>query len=146
MKTETKTVVLVLTAVLFYAVANVSIEKWLSKYSTTAVLVIWYPILSILAAVVLLYFKGTAQEVIFPATATAVLLTILVAVMYFIADFSYLNSYASGGSIFTITTLFLTFPVVAGIVKAIVDGQYPSWNQVVGYILVSIAVLLFTKK
>lgn len=139
-----KPIILVLAAVILYSIANVSIEKWLSQYSTTGLLVIWYPAMTLMALLALAYFKSAGQTVQFPV-GYALVITAVVAVIYFFADFSFLNAYASGGNIFTITSLFLTFPVVAGTMKMLLDKQYPNFYQVAGYLLVVVAVVLFVK-
>jgi drug/metabolite transporter (DMT)-like permease len=59
----------------------------------------------------------------------------------FAADYCLFRCYKEGGSVAGITILTGTlFPVFASLINVSTGGNWPRWNEVVGYFLAAIAV------
>jgi drug/metabolite transporter (DMT)-like permease len=133
----------VLISVFFYGIANLILERKLSQYSVPSLMVLWEPIMFVCAVVLWMYYRYTDQPLIGPEFGWPFIILTIMAVAYFIADLSYVSAYTNGGNLFTITSVFLSFPLVAGAMKMVVDQQYPTRMQVLAYIFVSVGVLMF---
>lgn len=139
-----KPVLFAISAVFLYSLQSVIMEQKLAKYSPGALLVFFYFTMLPLALLQVGYLKFTDKELIIPSS-NIVLLVFFVGVIYFIADFCYFSAYTSGGSLLTITTIVITFPVFASVIKYFCVKQPPNIYQVFGYFFAVIAILLVTK-
>lgn len=139
-----KPVIYALLALILYAFQNVLLEQKLSKYSTVAIMVYFYITLLPLALVSLFYLKVSGQTVLAPSGVT-ILAAILIGSLYFFADYFYIGAYTSGGSVLTVTSIVIMFPVFASVIKYFWTGGVPNAYQVFGYLLAVAAVLLISK-
>lgn len=135
---------LALAAVLLYATQNVLLEQKLAKYSTPALLLIFYLVMAPLAGLRLWYLSASGQGVNFPI-GTGLGLAVFAGLMYFAADYCFVGAYTSGGDLLTITTIVILFPVAASIAKYLWVGELPTIFQVAGYLLAIVAVWLVIK-
>ncbi len=132
----------VLISVVFYAVANLILDRKLSNFSLPSLMVMWEPVMLVCGWAFWGYYRYTDQPLVTPEFGWPFVFLVIMAVTYFIADSFYVSAYTSGGSLFTITTVFLAFPPVTGLLKVITDNQYPSRAQVLGYLLIAGGVLM----
>ena len=103
-------------AVTLYAVTNVVIEQKLSKIHQIPILLCSYPLMLVLA---LAWFGKMSVNGDNATIPSGWLLLIILgnAAVWFMADFLFIGAFSEGGSLFTITTIIMMFPVVAAIVK-----------------------------
>jgi drug/metabolite transporter (DMT)-like permease len=103
-------------AMVLYAIQNTVIDVKLKQYSTLSLLLWFYIVLLPLAAIFLGLQKLTGQDVSLPSGNT-LKLVILVATMFFIADFFFVGAYTSGGDVVAITVTISLMPVVGALIK-----------------------------
>jgi drug/metabolite transporter (DMT)-like permease len=136
-------IISVLTAVFLYAAANVALEKYLSQYSSLGILMYMYPMMLMGGIASVGVYKYTGTEVNSPIGFTAIAIALAVGVIYYFADWSYVNAYSKGGSVATITSIMASFPIVAQLMKAGLDGQVPSLRNILGSTVVAAGILIF---
>ncbi len=127
-----------------YAITGVVIEQKLEKFNTTALVFLFIAPMVPLALIWLGVQKITHQEINFP-TGTALLIVMAMGVAYFFADYFYLGSFSHGGSVITISTIILIVPAVAALIRYLWVGGLPNAYQVIGYLLIVIAMVFITK-
>ena len=130
--------------VFLYAVLNVVMEQKLSKYSTANLLIYFYLVMLSIAFLQLRAEKLVGQAIIAPH-GSATVIVLLVGVAYFYADYFYLKAYNGGGSLLTITTIFIMFPVFASLIKYAWVRELPNPYQITAYIFAAAAILLTAK-
>lgn len=139
-----KPIVFVFLAVILYAFQNVLLEQKLSKFTASGLLVYFYLCMLPLAFFAVGYLKITGQEISLPR-GHFIALTLVGGIIYFLADFFYLSAYTSGGSVFTVTTIMMLFPLMASVVKFFWVGGVPNPCQIFGYIFGVLAVIFVVK-
>lgn len=133
----------VLISVVFYSIANLILEKRLSQYSLPSLMILWEPVMLMCGIALWGYYRYNDYPLVSPEMGWPIAWLVIMAVTYFIADSSYVSAYTIGGDLFTVTSVFLSFPVVAGLMKMAGSQQYPSRLQVFGYLAVAIGVMCF---
>ncbi len=139
-----KPVIYALLALVLYAFQNVFLEQKLSRYNTIALMVYFYVTLLPLALISLCYLKISGQDIVAPPGGT-ILTVVLVGSLYFFADYFYIGAYTSGGSVLTVTSIVIMFPVFASVIKHFWIGGFPNVFQILGYLLAVVSVLLISK-
>lgn len=138
-----KPVVYALFALFLYATQNVVIEQKLAKFEVSSVLIYFYIIMLPLAVIRLAQLKLSGQVV--TPSGTAILIALIVGVVYFFADYFFLGAYNAGGSLMTVSTIIIMFPIFASIIKYLWVGGLPNMYQVTGYILAMFAIIFVIK-
>lgn len=139
-----KPIVFVFLAVILYAFQNVLLEQKLSKFTASGLLVYFYLCMLPLAFFTVGYLKITGQEISLPR-GSFIALTLVGGIIYFLGDFFYLSAYTSGGSVFTVTTIMMLFPLMASVIKFFWVGGIPNFYQIVGYMFGVVAVIFVVK-
>ena len=138
-----KPALLAIAAMVLYASQNVMMEQKLSKFSTPALLTIMYAVMFPLVLARLATMKALGEEINFPM-GDALFYALLSGAIYFIADYAFVGAYTNGGSVMLVSTIVVTFPVFAAIIKYVMYGHTPNMYQVVGSVLAFAAVFLVT--
>jgi drug/metabolite transporter (DMT)-like permease len=139
-----KPVIFSLLAVIGYALSNTLLELKFSKFNPLTLMICY---LSVILAVAIIARQVTvtdAPSFNFPSGSYLIWVVILGLIMA-VADYFYVGSYTAGGSLMTITSMMIMFPVFASIVKFAVTRELPNVWQVGGYFFAVIAVILITK-
>jgi len=135
-----KSILLALIGIILYAVQNVIIDVRLKQYSTASLLLGWYVVLLPLAVGLYLYQKQAGASLVMPVGRDLVYM-IVVAGMFFVADFFYIAAYTHGGNAVTITILLVLMPVVAALMKFVWVQEVPTQYHLAGFVLALLAVL-----
>lgn len=136
-------VYLMLIALVAYAIPNLLLDRYLSKYSVPALLVVWEFVLFVISCIVYLYSRQTGVEMVHVELGIPLLIVIVASISYYCADYHYISAYHVSGNIVTITSMMIALPVLAGTVKSIIDWHPPSIKHVLAYVVMAIAVSLF---
>ncbi|MBW2991357.1 hypothetical protein KY348_06685 [Candidatus Woesearchaeota archaeon] len=141
-----KPILFVCIAVLLYSITNLVIEQKLSQYDTASLLVFFYIVMLPLAFSRFLYVKHTKPETVFPS-GKVILIALGIGFIYFFADYFYVGAFSDvvGGKLIMITSLFITFPVVASVMKYFWTRKLPNIYHVIAYLLAVLAVLFALK-
>jgi drug/metabolite transporter (DMT)-like permease len=140
-----KPVIYVLLAAIIYAFQNVLFEQKLAKYNTIVLLVYFYVTLLPLALISLSYLKISGQTIVAPSGIT-ILGVILIGSLYFFADYFYIGAYTNGGTVLTVTSIMIMFPVFASAIKYFMTGgSFPNIYLIIGYLLAAVSVLFVAK-
>jgi hypothetical protein len=135
---------LALMGLVLYAIMAVIMDQKLRAFNPFAVLVGAYCVMSPLAIVGMLVMKSFQQALIMP-TGSTVWLILLLGLIYFFADASYIGAYSAGASLMVITTAVVLVPVLASTIKYLIAGGAPNIWQITGYITAAISVTLIIK-
>lgn len=133
-----------LLSLVLFAGENVVLQVKLSKYNATHVLVCFYLAMLPLALISTQLMKLLPEKAS-PLPSSVYLLATIVGVVYFVADFCYVSAYTSGGSVMTVTTLVILFPVLASLMLYLYRRELPNGWQIAGYCVAFVAILLVTK-
>jgi drug/metabolite transporter (DMT)-like permease len=139
-----KSVIFACLAVMLYAISNVIIEQKLSKFSTVSILLCSYPLFLLISLVWLNSQKLSGATTTWP-TRDLLLFVLLNAAFWFLADALFIGAYTNGGSLMTITTIVVMFPIFASLLKFLMTRNPPSLWHIAGWILAAVAVILVTK-
>lgn len=139
-----KPLLFAISAMVFYAVANVTYSIYFSKVNNLVVLATWYVVMLPLTLLGLGIFKISGQEIVLP-TRGQIFGIILVGIIMFAADAAFTGAYLSGGSLISIASIVVIFPALAAAIKYYVDGNAPNKYQLASYLLIVVAVLLAIK-
>jgi drug/metabolite transporter (DMT)-like permease len=139
-----KPVILVLFATICYAIANSILETRLSKYNPLSLMICYLPIVLTCAVLARVFTKVENPSFDFP-TGSAVAAVVILGVVYSVADYLYIGSYAVGGSSITITSVLTTMPIFVSVIKLLSDGKLPNKWQIGSYVLICIALALMAK-
>ncbi|TRZ64401.1 MAG: hypothetical protein D4Q79_01570 [Spirochaetia bacterium] len=131
-------------AMFLYAFQNVTIEQKLAKYATASILLYFYLAMLPMAAILAFSMKASGQQSVWPS-GNAITLVLSVGVAYFFADYFFISAYTSGGSVATIMTTTMLFPVFASIVKFFWVGVLPNCYQIASYLFAVVSILLLIK-
>jgi len=138
-----KSIIFTCIAVGFYAITNIVFEQKLVRYSIGAIMT-HFSIGTLICSLAMLIWEKTTQSSALPPK-TEIPLICGVAILFFLADYFYIGAYKLGGNVFTITTIFVTFPAFAALIKFLWIGSLPNIYQIAGYCLAVISVFLFVK-
>ena len=139
-----KPVIFTCIALVIYALQSVVLEQKLAKFSTGVILSYCYPVMFLFALLLIGSMRYNNQTIVSPS-GTDLMITIGMAIGWIIADAFFLGAYEVGGSLITITTIIIMFPVFASVIKYLWVGGLPNSYQIGGYVLAVLAVLLVSK-
>jgi drug/metabolite transporter (DMT)-like permease len=133
-----KPILYAVAAMVLYAVVNTVIDvKLKSRVSTVQMLLVLYAICMGITGTVyaLQKSKGTAMGP-FP-TGTLLVLCVLSAILYFCADYLYVESYNKGGNVVMVMTTIALSPVIGSLLKFAWTG-----HKITGYHALGIGLAL----
>jgi drug/metabolite transporter (DMT)-like permease len=136
-----KQVIYACIAVIFYALGNVITEQKLKPYTQFATMIYWYTPMIVMTICALAVMKSRGQALSFPQ-GNAIYAAGLIAVVFFIADTFFLSAYTNNADAFTVSSIAVMFPAVAGLIKFLWTGQFPNRYHIAAYVLAVIAVAL----
>ena len=139
-----KPVLLATIAMALYAIQNVIIEQKLSRFPVVTLLICCYVIMLPLALARYGMLRAAGDVAAFP-TGTLLALTLGAGVAYFFADYCYIAAYTTGGTLMSVTTVAITLPIFASIVKFAWARELPNGYQLAGYALAVLAIALVGK-
>lgn len=139
-----KAVIFSLIAMVFFAVSNTMLEMKFSKYNNLTLMSAYSFVICVFATTTRLVVKNEDPSFLFP-TGTNLLLLFVMGFLFAIADFFYVGAYTNGGSLLTVTSITIMFPVFASIIKFMIEKQAPNKWQIAGYILAVCSILLVVK-
>ncbi len=139
-----KSTVFATSALFLYAFGNVALEQKFSRYNTVSLMACFSGVTFLCALLGLLRMRIFGQKIVAPSGIVLVL-ALLLGLAYFFADYFYIGAYTDGGSLLTVSTIVVLFPVFASLIKYFWVGGLPNMYQVVGYLLAACAVVLVAK-
>jgi drug/metabolite transporter (DMT)-like permease len=134
-----KSIIYALIGLTLYAVQNTIIDVRLKQFSTLSLLVVFYLTMLPLGLMLLVYQKYTGEQLTIP-TGDSLKIVVVVAIMFFIADFFYIGAYTSGGSAVPITILAALVPVVCALMKFVWVREVPTNFHFAGFVCALLAV------
>lgn len=141
---KNKVPLLAVIALILYASQNVILEQKLSKFNVFAILLYFYAVTIPLAFAGLIATKALGQQILVP-NGKFIWIAVGVGILYFVADTCYVGAYTSGGSLFTITSIVIMFPVFASIIRYFWVGGLPNLYHIASYLLALGAIILSIK-
>ncbi|MDP2651754.1 MAG: EamA family transporter [bacterium] len=139
-----KPIIFSLLAAVFYAATNVVLEQKFAKFNVLTLMCVYlWPIL-ICAVVGRWLTKSSDPSFDFPVGLNLAILVVL-GLIWTAADYFYIGAFTNGGSLLTITSIMMMFPVFASLFKFLWVGGLPNMWQVSGYFLAAGAVFLVSK-
>ncbi len=139
-----KPVIFSLIAMIFFAVSNTMLEMKFSKYNNLTLMSAYSFVICVFATMTRLVVKKEDPSFLFP-TGTNLALLFLMGLLFAIADYFYVGAYTNGGSLLTVTSITIMFPIFASVIKFLVAKQVPNKWQFAGYILAACAILMVVK-
>ncbi len=143
-----KSIIFGFSAVFFYAIATILIEQKLAKFNTLTLMVGYLAVMLVVTIIarqtLVATTGGEATSFAFPTGSTLWVLA-LVGLLIFTADFFFVSSYTSGGSLLTLAAITALYPVIASILRMAWVWQLPNMYQIGGYVLAFFAVMLIVK-
>jgi drug/metabolite transporter (DMT)-like permease len=132
-------------AVSFYSVANYYLDKHLSKYSGFIVLIIWDIVMLGCSLFSYSYFKFTGEKIVTPVTYQEYLVVAGIGIIYYFADMFYINAFHDkSSSVIIITSIIVALPIMVGVMKIVIDREYPTLGQCIGCAFVIAGILIYT--
>jgi drug/metabolite transporter (DMT)-like permease len=137
-----KSIVYALIGIVCYAITNTIIDVRLKQYSTISLLVGWYIVLFPLTLGLYLYQRSMGAPTRLPSGNDLSFL-VLVAMIYFIADYFYIGAFTVGGTsnVVTITILLVLMPVIAALIKFVWVKESPTPYHFAAFACALLAVL-----
>ena len=139
-----KTVLFSLIAMFGYAASNVLLEQKLSKFNNLTIMVCYTATILVIAAVVRHFVKTEDPSFSFPV-GWDLLWMLILCFAFFGADYFYIGAFTTGGSLLTIASIIVMFPVFASLIRFVWVREMPNLYHVGGYILAVAAILLVAK-
>lgn len=139
-----KTVLFSLIAMLGYASSNVLLEQKLAKFNNLTILMCYTALIFVMATTMRHFTKTEDPSFSFPAGWDLLWMLALCAV-WFGADYFYIGAFTTGGSLLTIASIVVMFPVFASIFRFIWVREMPNFYHIGGYVLAVAAILLVAK-
>jgi drug/metabolite transporter (DMT)-like permease len=136
-----KPVIYACIAVTFYALGNVITEQKLSRYTQFATMIYCYFPMIIMTLCALALIKSRGQTISFPS-GTSIVFAALIAIVFFVADGFFFSAYTNDADAFTVSSIAVLFPAVAGLMKFLWTGQTPNRYHIAAYVVAVIAVAL----
>lgn len=132
-------------AVFLYAVQNVALELKLAEENTFKLLSLMYTVMLPISLMAWWYTAEDADGLEFLSDTEQIGFILLIGVVYFFADTSFVSAYTvAGGNVLTITTIVIMFPLFAALIKYFFTASLPNIYQLGGYALGAIAVWLMS--
>ncbi len=139
-----KPIVFALLAMALYAVANVLLEQKFAKFNNLTLMCIYVLPILFIGIVGRQLTKTSDPSFDFPIGQDMVILVIM-GFIFAAADYFYIGAFTNGGSLLTITSIMIMFPVFASLIKFVWMQGLPNMWQIGGYILAVGAVMLIAK-
>jgi hypothetical protein len=139
-----KPMIFVCIAVVCYAIQNNVMEQKLATYNPAMIITVAYLAMLPLALARLGQLKLAGETLVLPQGAVLGFM-LLAGVLWFFGDYLYASAFTSGGDLITITTIIVTYPVVAALVKFIWVRGLPNRYQVISYLFAAVAVYFAAK-
>ena len=135
-----------LIALFFYAISNITIDRYFSHVEPLVSVFIYCSIIALLSAIGLAIKYHSGTTIVLPSGYVWGAIA-LCGVGCFVADGAFFSAYNVGGkgSLTQITTIVAIMPVFATIMQALLDLKMPSLTQLSGCLLATAAVYLVTK-
>jgi drug/metabolite transporter (DMT)-like permease len=134
-------------AVLFFAMENVLISRYLGeKVSPVVIMLVTHPVPAFIALVVFLSRKQFGYEWKMPEDNFQWIVIFIASVFFTAGDFLYLSALGTG-RLSTVTIMICTLPVVATFINVCFSrNNLPTTDEVIAWICVVTAVALVTFK
>ena len=136
-------ILLAIAGMTIYALTGLFIEQKLGKYSIAAVVLLFVAPMVVVSAI-WLAVQRQYGPVSFPRGGL-LWLTLLVGVLYFVADYFYIGAFKAGGSAVVISTIAILAPVITAMGSHALGGAWPNGWQIAGYVMAASAVVLLAK-
>lgn len=135
-----KSTLLAGSAVFLYATENVILERYLSSVPPSVLMMLFYPVIILLALLKYLFIGGEqfALQQVLPVSG----IILMNAAILFFADFFFFSAYHHKGTVAEISTIVAFFPVTALVIKLCLTGILPTGREFLGCLLVPVVVWL----
>ncbi|MBI4020886.1 MAG: hypothetical protein HY369_01450 [Candidatus Aenigmarchaeota archaeon] len=132
-------VLFALLAILLYAPMNVVMERRLSHLDPLSILLVSYPVMF---GCILLARAAQGAPAKTAAVPTDYLIAAGAGVLWFLADWCYIQAYHAKGSAVAVTTVAVLLPAAAAVVSLLWSGNLPAPRQVLAWVLAAVVVVL----
>lgn len=139
-----KPVIFAVLATLCYAAANLIMDQRFAKYNNLTVMVCYSLVIFLSASLLRQITKTNDPSFNFPQGSSLVWVVIM-GLIFTAADYFYIGAYTNGGSLMTVTSIIVMFPVFAGVLKYLWTGDSPNGWQVGSCLVAIVAVLMAAK-
>ncbi len=132
-----KPALMTLGAVFVYALYNVLLEQKFRGVNTLVLMIVMYSVMLFLSTMTLFVrgHTGNPIGVNWPFAIGA-------GMLLFCSSYLVTSAYASGGTVFVISMIMVSTPVIASGVRYLWVGGLPTGQQVLGYLLATLSVYL----
>ena len=132
-----KPAMMALAAVFLYALQNVLLEQKFRGVNTLSLMMVMYGVVWVLSLI-----TGSLRTPTGFPLGDAWPTAILAGTILFVGNYLMTGSYTNGGTVFTITMITVSMPVIASAVRYLWVGGLPTGQQMVGYLLAIASVYL----